>query len=165
MNQPWKIILVLVGIFAAGSVTGGFLTLRFCREKMPANRPVPDQWAPKHLKRLTDRLALTAEQEEQIRPIVRRNMEQLNRLRNYSMAETKSVFESMEREITEKLTPEQRIKFEQMNREWQERQEREAKERAEKAKADRDKGKDGPRSDGSRPPPRDGPPPEKPPGD
>lgn len=156
MNQPWKVILVLVGIFAAGSVTGGFLTLRFCREKMPPNRPVPDQWAPRHLKRLVDRLALTEEQQEQIRPIVRRNMEQLNRLRNYSMAETKSVFEGMEREITEKLTPEQRVKFEQMNREWQERQEREAKEKAEKAKGDRSK-------EGVRPL-RDGPPPAKPPG-
>ena len=65
----------------------------------------------------TERLDLTPDQQEQIRPIVRRNMEQLSRVRNQSMLETQTTVESMQREISGKLTPEQRIKFEQMNRE------------------------------------------------
>jgi hypothetical protein len=131
MNKPWKVIIVLLGIFAAGGVTGGFVTLRVCKNKI-LNRPVPEEWAPKHLKRLVDRLALTPEQQEQIRPIVRRNMEQLNRVRNHSMAETQTVVEGMQQDIAEKLTPEQRTKFEQMNREL--REAREAREKHEREK-------------------------------
>jgi uncharacterized membrane protein len=131
MNKPWKVIIVLLGIFAAGGVTGGFVTLRVCKNKI-LNRPVPEEWAPKHLKRLVDRLALTPEQQELIRPIVRRNMEQLNRVRNQSMAETQTVVEGMQRDISAQLTPEQRTKFEQMNREL--REAREAREKAEREK-------------------------------
>ena len=137
MNQPWKIIVVLFAIFVAGGVTGGFVTLRVLREKF-SNRPMPEEWAPRHLKRLVDRLALTPEQQEQIRPIVRHNMEQLNRLRKQSQAETQMRIESMQRDIAQKLTPEQRVKFEQMNRELREaRDAREINERAKRLKPDR----------------------------
>ncbi len=155
MNQSWKVILVLLGIFVAGGVTGGFVTLRIIKNRV-LNRPVPEEWAPRHLKRLVDRLDLTPEQQEQIRPIVRHNMEQLNRLRNQSLAETQMRVETMQRDIAQKLTPEQRRKFEQMNRELRDaREEREKVERARRAK--------GGRPPGERPP-GDLPPPEKPPG-
>lgn len=131
MSKPWRVIIVLLGIFAAGGVTGGFVTLRVCKNKL-LNRPVPEEWAPKHLKRLADRLELTPDQQEKIRPIIRRNIEQLNRVRNRSLDETKTVVEGMQQEITDKLTPEQRVKFDQMNQEL--REEHDAKE-----KADRDK--------------------------
>jgi uncharacterized membrane protein len=123
MNKPWKVVLLLLGIFVAGGVTGAFVMLRVGRE-MFIKRPGPEQWAPNHLKRLAERLKLEPEQVEQLRPIVRRNMEELNRLRDTSMAETKFVFERMEREISEKLTPEQRSKFEQLNKEMRERAKR-----------------------------------------
>lgn len=146
MNKPWKVIIVLLGIFAAGGVTGGFVTLRVLKTKI-MNRPVPEEWAPKHLKRLVDRLALTPEQQEQIRPIVRRNMEQLNRVRNQSMAETQTVVEGMQRDISAQLTPEQRTKFEQMNREL-----REAREGREKAEREKRMNLD--RTLGDKPPPK-----------
>lgn len=137
MNQPWKVIVVLLGIFVAGGVTGGFVTLRVVRERI-SNRPMPEEWAPRHLKRLVDRLALTPEQQEQIRPIVRHNMEQLNRLRNQSLAETQMRIESMQRDIAQKLTPEQRVAFERMNRELREaRETRERNERAKRPRPDR----------------------------
>jgi Spy/CpxP family protein refolding chaperone len=134
--NPWKIILVLVGIFAAGGVTGGFVTLKACKDKM-MNRPVPEEWEPKHLKKLSDRLDLTPEQREQVRPIIRRKIEHLHRLRNHSMEETRVVVEAMQREISEMLTPEQRVKFEQMNREL--REAREARERQERERHEREK--------------------------
>lgn len=120
MNTPWKLVLVLVGIFVAGGVTGSFLTLRFGRDWV-VKRPGPDQWAPNHTKRLTERLSLEPEQAEQVRPIVRRYMEELSRVRNESMTTTKAVFERMEREISEKLTPEQRVKYDELNKEMRER--------------------------------------------
>ena len=109
MNKPWKLILLLIGIFIAGSVTGALVMQKIGRAAA-AKRPLPEQWAPLHLKRLVDRLDLQPEQVDQLRPIVRRNMEQLNRLRAFSLAETKSGVEQMEREIADKLRPEQRAK-------------------------------------------------------
>ena len=159
MNKPWKVIVILIGIFAAGGVTGGFVTLRVCKNKI-LSRPVPEEWAPRHLKRLIDRLALTPEQQDQIRPIVRRNMEELNRVRNYSLGETQTVVEGMQREISSKLTDEQRTKFEQLNREL--REAREARE-----KADREKRLNLDRSLGEKPADKEKVPrkaPEKPPG-
>ncbi|MBI2815186.1 MAG: hypothetical protein HYX71_12990 [Opitutae bacterium] len=154
MNQPWKVVVVLIGIFVAGGVTGGLVTLRVIRERFN-KRPVPEEWAPRQLKRLVDRLALTPEQQEQIRPIVRHHMEQLNRLRTQSLADTQMRVEIMQRDIAQKLTPEQRAKFERINREL--REAREKQERARRANGGRPPGE---RPPGDQPPP----PPDKPPG-
>ena len=119
MNQPWKVIVVLLGIFVAGGVTGGFITARVCKNKI-LNRPVPEEWAPRTLKRLVEHLGLTPDQQERIRPIVRRHMEELNRVRNHSMAQTQTIVEGMQREISEQLTPDQRPLYEKLNRELRE---------------------------------------------
>ena len=120
MNRPWKLILLLVGIFLTGGVTGAFVALRFGREVV-ARRPTPEPWAPLHLKRLSDRLELTAEQQERIRPIVRRGMEDLNRTRETTVRESRRIFERMEEDVAAVLTPEQKVKYEQLNRELRER--------------------------------------------
>jgi uncharacterized membrane protein len=164
MNKPWKMVLVLAGIFLAGGVTGAFVFMRFGHQWM-ARRPGPEQWAPNHLKRLVERLELKPEQAELIRPIVRRNMDELNRVRTESMAETRSIFQRMEQEISAQLTPEQRAKFEQMNKEFRERAKRFMPDRQ-----NRPAGPGGPRPEQEPPAgepgkPSDGPPPpEKPPG-
>lgn len=166
MNKPWQVIVVLIGIFAAGGVTGGFVTFRYCKEKA-LGRPVPEEWTPKTLSRLDDRLDLTPDQREQIRPIVRNHMEQVNRLRNSSMAETRLIIEDMQREISSRLTPEQRTKYEQMNRELREaREKRDRQEREKREKSERDRRDKGDRPGNSKTPEPvgDKAPPPKPPG-
>jgi hypothetical protein len=121
MNKPWQLILILAGIFVAGGVTGTFVTLRFGRE-WAVRRPGPDyQWTQKHLKRLSERLGLQPDQQEQILPIVKRNMEELSQVRNGCIAATTAVFEKMQHEISEKLTPDQIVKYEKFNKEMRER--------------------------------------------
>lgn len=120
MSNTWKLVLSLLGIFIAGGVTGTFVTLRFGREWV-VKRPGPDQWEGNHMKRLSERLNLEPKQQEELRPIVRRNMEELSQVRNGCMTATKAVFEQMEREISEKLTPAQLVKYEQLNKEMRER--------------------------------------------
>jgi Spy/CpxP family protein refolding chaperone len=122
-NKPWKLILLLMAIFVAGGVTGAFVTMRVGR-RLIADRTMPEQWAPMHLRKLADRLNLQPEQVEQLKPIVRRNLEELGRLRNSCLADSRVVFERMEREVAEKLTPEQRVKFEELNRQMRERAKR-----------------------------------------
>ena len=119
-DRPWKLVLLLAGIFLAGMVSGALVMIRIGRE-MAVRRPLPGQWAPQQMRRLAERLSLSPEQQETLRPIVRRNMQDLARVRNYTFQETGSILERMEREISDKLTPEQRGKFEQMNKEWRER--------------------------------------------
>ncbi len=119
-NKPWKLILLLAAIFLAGGVTGAFIMMRIGR-KMIAERPLPGQWAPLHMSKLAERLSLQPEQVELLRPIVHRNFEDLGRLRASCMAETQLIFVRMEREVAEKLTPEQRVKFDELNRQMRER--------------------------------------------
>jgi Spy/CpxP family protein refolding chaperone len=158
MTQPWKIVAVLVAIFMAGAVTGGFVAYRVGRERF-LQRPGPDQWAPRQLKRLVENLQLTPDQQQQVRPIVRRNMEELAKLRTRSGAEIRTVFERMEHEISEQLTPDQRVKFEQMNKEMRERMEKARKPGGDGSRPPRDHPADGPDGPpGDRPPP----PPDKP---
>jgi len=114
------VVLVLIGIFLAGAVTGGLVVARYGRE-LVAHRPMPDQWATMQLRRLAERLDLTPQQQEELKPIVRRNMEELRKLRNYAMSESRTVFERMQREIEEKLTPEQKAKYQQMLKDFRDR--------------------------------------------
>ena len=144
MNKPWKLVVLLAGIFVAGSVTGGLLTARFGRNWV-AQRAAPDQWAPIHLRKLAGRLELKPEQVEQLRPIIRRNMEEMGRLRGDCLKETRVVVERMEREIAAQLSPEQRVKFDDYNREKRERMQKLMQKRS-----------GGPRPEGER---REGPPP------
>lgn len=152
MNKPWKLIILLTGIFLAGGGTGAFLTVQFGRNWV-AQKAAPERWAPDHLKKLTERLALSPEQVEQLKPIVRRNMEELGRLRSQSMTETRVVMERMEREVAAQLTPEQRVKFDEYNREKRERLRKLMEKRAENER------REGPRSPDKR---ADGPPPPPP---
>lgn len=118
--QPWKLVLLLVGIFAAGCVAGGFVTMRYVHSKI-RERGAPEQWGPARLKLLSERLELSAEQVDRLKPIVRRDVEDLNRLRQQSFQETRRILERMERDIAAVLTPEQKRKFEELNKEMRER--------------------------------------------
>lgn len=120
MNKPWKLVLLLAGIFLAGGVTGALVAVKFGRNWV-APRNAPEQWAPMQLRRLVERLDLKPDQVEQIRPIIRRNMEELSRLRADSMSGTRTLFERMEREISAQLSPGQKIKFDEYNRQMRER--------------------------------------------
>jgi Spy/CpxP family protein refolding chaperone len=120
MNKPWKLVLLLGGIFLAGGISGSLLTFHFGRQ-MLSQRPAPEQWAPVHLQKLSKRLELTPAQVEQLRPIIRRHMDELGRVRGESLAASRGLFERMHREIAEQLTPEQRVKFDEYNRQMRER--------------------------------------------
>lgn len=120
MNKNLKLVGLLAGIFVTGSVTGALLTTRFGRDWLK-QRAVPEQWASHHVRKLAEKLELQEDQIEQLRPIIRRNMEEMGRLRSECVKDTRVVAERMEREIAEKLTPEQKIKFDEYNRQKRER--------------------------------------------
>lgn len=159
-DKPWKLVLLLTGIFLAGAVAGGFVTLEVGKNMM-RKRLSPDNWGPARLKTLEKQLDLSSEQIERLKPIIRRDVEDLNRLRQQGFQETRRILERMEKDIAAVLTPEQRKEFERLNAEMRERARRmfemRRSERMEKGerRAPPPDGKDGP------PPP---PPAEKGPG-
>ena len=119
MTKPWKLILLLAGIFVAGAVTGAFVVVQVGHEWF-ASRLMPDHWPTVHLKKLSEKLDLKPEQADQILPILRRNRDDLNQVRTECQSQIKAVFERMEHEISAILTPEQRPKYEKLIQEMRE---------------------------------------------
>lgn len=123
MNKPWKVILVFLGVFLAGAVFGGFVSIRLARHwfRDSFRPPAMEQFVPMILRKYSARLELTPGQLEQIRPIVRSADEELHRLRRNNFAATIAVAEKMNADIAALLTPEQQQKLQEMKEEWRER--------------------------------------------
>jgi Spy/CpxP family protein refolding chaperone len=124
MDKSWRVILAFTGIFIAGIVTGGLLTLRFMQkpgdrrgQHASPQRGGPGgnqyQFGPQLLSRLTEQLELTEEQRKAIKPIETRTTEEVRRLRRETQQGTELIIERMQADIIKELTPEQRVKFEE----------------------------------------------------
>ncbi len=152
MNQPWKVILAFVGVFMAGAVFGGFFSLRSAAPSVgsvgsvgvanpPRQNPVPRPMslAPALLANIAQRLKLTDEQQEKIRPLVGRAEGDLQRLRRQNFQDTTRVMERLHADISGWLTVEQREDLQKMQRSMQTRM-REGAER--EKRGERFKGKE-----------------------
>jgi Spy/CpxP family protein refolding chaperone len=110
MDKPWKVILAFTGIFIAGILIGGLVTLRWGRNFAP--RPaMGDQYGPALMQRLVKQLDLTSEQQAKVKPIVDSATEELRQLRRTTQRTTAGVLERMQGDIAAVLTPEQKAKF------------------------------------------------------
>lgn len=120
MDKNWRVIFAFVGIFIAGAVSGLLLAPRVfnhvAERRGPATGRAPaavQQLGPQLFRRLTERLNLTEEQREKIKPIEVRTTEDLRRLRRETQHSTELALERMQDEISAILTPEQRVQFEE----------------------------------------------------
>jgi len=121
MDKTWKVILAFIGIFVAGLVVGGLVTLRVVKALTPPRLASPEQFGPQLMKRFTDDLALTPAQQEQIKPLIARAAEELHQMRRTTMQNSQAIIDRTESDIAAVLTPEQRAKFEQMRAEQRDR--------------------------------------------
>jgi len=119
----WKVILALVGIFAAGAITGAVISLRVVKEVAEKRglSGAAAAWNPQMFRRMAQHLQLSDEQAGKIRPILRRNMEDMSRLRSYTGAEMRRNYERLEQDLLPLLTPEQQTKFREMQKALRER--------------------------------------------
>jgi Spy/CpxP family protein refolding chaperone len=140
MKSPWKLIILLVGIFLAGAGSGALVAMRVPRHPQ-SNQPPPsaELWSSKHMKRIIEDLELQPAQVEKIRPVVDGRMLELFNLRARYLDNNHALREVMEREVAEFMNPEQRAKYEKMNREYHERTRRQ--ERGERPPPDRPRDK------------------------
>lgn len=133
MSRNWKIILAFLGVFVAGAVFGGFAALRYVRQQFEQGRirgPAPmEQFSVQIMKRFSNRLGLTPEQREKLRPIIQQADADLRRLRQSGAREAIAIAERMHEQIAGILTPEQLKDLDQMKRDMRERWQRERQKR------------------------------------
>jgi Spy/CpxP family protein refolding chaperone len=112
MDKPWKVILAFTGIFLAGILVGGLVTLRWGKN-MAQRLPMSEQYGPQLMRRLVTQLDLTPEQQAKIKPIVDQAAQELRQLRRTTQRTSASVIERMQGEIAAQLTPEQKVKYDE----------------------------------------------------
>jgi uncharacterized membrane protein len=137
MDKTWKVVLAFIGIFVAGLVVGGLVTLRVVKGAAGARIGSPEQFGPQLLKRYTAKLELTPDQQEKIKPLIARAAEELRQMRRATWSNSQLVIERVEGEIAAQLSPEQKTKFDQMLAEQRERIKRFIGERARRQKDNR----------------------------
>ncbi len=155
MTKPWQIWLVLIAIFATGAVGGGLVVRHVARRHAPP--PPPEMWVARQIERVAGEVNLTPEQTERIKPIVRENIDDLVKLRRQAF----DVIDRMEKQIAAELTPEQRVKYEQILKARREARQQAHDQRNARRRAEGpppDEGKPGSAPEGGPPPPPPGPP-------
>ena len=108
----FKIGFYLTAIYAAGFVTGVIVTVQVARHMMPRQADMAAHWS----RELQSRMNLTPGQVEKIRPIINDAMEEL---KGRLSADMLSVLTNHNALIAAELTPEQKPKFEQIEKEEQ----------------------------------------------
>lgn len=108
-----KIILYISGIFFAGVITGLFISFQIARHMMPNEARITDHWSGD----LQSRLNLSPEQMETAKPIIRKTLGDFkSTLGNDALA----ALSNCNAQISTVLTPEQKVKFEQLEKEQRE---------------------------------------------
>lgn len=121
MNKRWKIVLSFVVVFSAGVLVGSLYT-RCNVVPPPSVRDRPrEEFSVKVMRHYEERLDLTEEQVEQIRPIVVKASQDMKDVRTIWFRDTKIVAEQMNQDVAAVLTPEQKLEFEKYNQEMKER--------------------------------------------
>ena len=139
MQTTWKVVAAFLGVFVAGAVFGTALTTGIARRMahratirtepmpsgggpiLPPGGPGGRQVGPEMMQRFVQRLELTAEQAEKIRPIVQRGEAEVEKLRRENFREMAKVFERVHAEIAVGLTPAQREKLAELQKKFRER--------------------------------------------
>lgn len=124
--KEWKVILATLVIFAAGVITGGLLVNHSVKSRQkpagthvkqpPQNRGPIHETRFQYIRVIEQQLELTTEQREKIDLVI--NDSQM-RVKGYWDAAQPKINEEMKRvkeQIREHLTPDQRKKFDELNK-------------------------------------------------
>ena len=113
MNRKLKITFYLAAIFVTGVVTGMFISKLIVEHMMPSREKMVDHWCDD----LRSKLDLTPEQLQKVRPIVEKNMTDFKDDLCRQMVANLS---SCNAQIAAELTPAQKVKLEQFQKEQEE---------------------------------------------
>ena len=116
MNKSlrWKLIVAFVLIFLAGAACGFFGAIHMHQAFFA--RMAPDSVAQHMKERMRGELKLTPDQMLKISPIIDRAASQLTMAREQTMRSVHQILSQTHREMQPLLTPEQRVKLEEMEK-------------------------------------------------
>jgi Spy/CpxP family protein refolding chaperone len=112
----WRLGLYVLAIFLAGGGTGAFITWRTCqgRAAMP---PSPVEIGARLRAQFQSRLDLTPEQVSKINPLIDQAMHRVEAIRTDTASHVFANVSNLHEQVLLVLTPEQKAKFEQLERE------------------------------------------------
>jgi hypothetical protein len=102
-----KIALYLTSLFLAGVGTGVFVSFQVARHMMPSEARMTDRWSHE----LQSRLKLSPEQTRKITPMIRRT---IGEFKATLCADALATLSRSDAQISAELTPEQKVKFEEL---------------------------------------------------
>lgn len=105
--MSWKLMLAMGCTFVSGAVIGSVATVRVVQKHVAA-RMDHQQWGPRTMAWLTKELTLTAQQQQELRPVVDSMVDRLKQLRDDAESGRKGIIYQLLVEIDSTLTPEQR---------------------------------------------------------
>jgi hypothetical protein len=105
--RKFKIVLYLTGIFLAGIVTGVFISFQVVRHMMPTQANMTGHWS----RELQSKLELSPEQMQKIKPVIEQT---IGGFTDLLAADALSSLSNCNAQIAVELTPEQKVKFEQL---------------------------------------------------
>jgi Spy/CpxP family protein refolding chaperone len=117
--SKWKLVIYLLGIFAAGAISGWVVAAKATKERMYS--PPQPQEVKSRLKELCDgRLKLTPEQQKQFDAIIEDNFRKIESLRHENMQQIGELLAKRSERIMKILTPEQQKEFQAIEKERRE---------------------------------------------
>jgi uncharacterized membrane protein len=114
--KPWKQVLLLLLVFVAGGVTGGYVTHYRTKQALAAAFDF-DKWPDRGTELLTEKLKLTPEQRPKIRATQEVIAGQLKEQFHQTMVQVGRYLVEAGRAVDQELTPEQRKIHDEMKRE------------------------------------------------
>ena len=117
--SKWKIVLYLAAIFAAGGVSGWVVAAKTTKERI-FSPPAPKEISSHFCDRLFSKMNLTTEQSQKIKDISDRYAKEVDALRDEQWRRIRTSANNRNTQINAILTPEQRVQFEEIERERRE---------------------------------------------
>ncbi len=115
-TRKWKLGLYVALIFLVGAGSGAVIAWQTSRKTPIPPTPTPII-ATRLKERFQDRLALTPEQMQKIGPMIDQAMARLEVIRRETATQIFANVTNMHDQVAAVLTPEQRIKFDQLEQE------------------------------------------------
>jgi Spy/CpxP family protein refolding chaperone len=118
MSLPakWKLGLYVLVIFLAGSGSGALITWQICQRVVIAPR-TPEQIGTRLRGRFKSRLDLSPDQVQKIDPMIDQAMRQVKVIRRETASRVFANVSHLHEQVELVLTPEQKVKFEVLERE------------------------------------------------
>jgi Spy/CpxP family protein refolding chaperone len=115
----WKLGVYVLVIFLAGAGSGALIAWQVCR-RMPVASVPPAEIGARLCARFQSRLDLTPDQVQKIDPMIDQAMRRVEAIRKETASHVFANVANLHEQVLVVLTPEQKMKFEELERERRE---------------------------------------------